>query len=1062
MKFPLPFGFCFGLALFAQVGSAVATPPESEVTALLQQYCVECHQAEAAKAGLDLTSFDLTAPSAVQAAWLERIADVLDFEEMPPADRPQPSPAQREQLRDWMLAKLTALENANPADPGHRIMARLNQSEYNHVIRDLTGFDLQPARFFAADQEGHNGYINVGEVLGIEPVRIQNYLMAAKWVLHHAVATPHRGLVWYPEPIDVEGEENLQMHYLQELSEWHKRWEAIAMDDPWSPVHPDYVPSTEEEPGVAEQRRKLWNFAEYFFVAWQYHHRIELGMEEATFETLGASPYYRPWIAANWYERLLATEQPTELATRFVDLWQAIPGPGEIDSVEARERCETVATYLEHSLQPHHWFDHHGLRRRGQVRIEQIQPAFETSQAFEPIGGRFGTQREVGFTEPSLDIRERARYRAELDLARFPGETLYLVITDYWDGPRGDIVHLRDLAWEIDGEWQPFTLPTGSDYQAPITLEIPIPEKATRARFTAQLKNAHRDVATVQVMPLNRPPDAFEQRFLPGRQLIAWPERFGIRPKRRQAEVIWLEPLVTRLGNPGNRDTGFQNYLLADDGLSEEEWQRLGMSDGFETTSPYAIYGQELIRSVPPEAAEERARIVADLRWLLQGGAAHDVDAMAKAESRARDILSALLPRLWRRPVPAEAADFYLTEFRRALADGAGFDEAVKRPITMALVSPQFLFKNEAPASTADAVRQLDDFELANRLAFFLWSSMPDDRLFRLAAEGRLRHPDVLVAEARRMLEDEKARALAIEMTGRWLGFFQFDQFDQPDMVTFPEYTESLRAAMYEESIRFFTDFFRENRSIRDMVAAPYLYANAELASHYGLDAVEGDQVRLVELTPRQQEQRGGIFGMGSLLTLTSAPVRTSPIHRGVWLIDTVLGTPTPEPPPGIEALSEGEKSQDGLTIREQLAQHREDPACSSCHDRIDPPGLALESFDAIGRWRTHDRDGAPIESHGTLQDGTVLEGLPGLRRYVHDRLPDLQEQFLRKLTSFALGRYLTIHDRPLIREMMAAMEADNGRPMIAIELLIRSPQFQKRREANPQLQLGKVDHHAQ
>jgi hypothetical protein len=302
------------------------------------------------------------------------------------------------------------------------------------------------------------------------------------------------------------------------------------------------------------------------------------------------------------------------------------------------------------------------------------------------------------------------------------------------------------------------------------------------------------------------------------------------------------------------------------------------------------------------------------------------------------------------------------------------------------------------------------------------------------------------------MLADDRARALGEAFAGQWMGFYNFRSFTDPDGEAYPQYTEELRLAMFEESVRFFTHIFQEGRPLTEIITADYSFLNETLAEHYGINGVNGENLRKVELP--EDKPRGGVLTQGSFLTGTSMPLRTSPVNRGVWILETILGEHLPAPPPNVPPLSDEQVSTEGLTIPEQLARHREDPACMNCHIRIDPLGLSLEQFDPIGSWREEYPGGAPVDPAGQDAEGTPIEGVQGLIDYLMARDEKVLRQFNRKLLGFALGRGVEKSDDPLLDDMLDALRENDNKFIAALEVVVSSPQFRFRRD-NPDLALN-------
>lgn len=332
-------------------------------------------------------------------------------------------------------------------------------------------------------------------------------------------------------------------------------------------------------------------------------------------------------------------------------------------------------------------------------------------------------------------------------------------------------------------------------------------------------------------------------------------------------------------------------------------------------------------------------------------------------------------------------------------------------------------------------------WELATRLSYFLWSSAPDARLTQAAMDNSLLKKETLAAEVQRLLRDARARALADEFAGQWLSFNGFAKHSTVDGGKFPEFTPELRADLYRETSEFFAHLIREDRQVKEIILADYTFLNERLAKHYGVPNVTGSEFKKVAVGTYQ---RGGILGMGSILTKTSYPQRTSPVLRGDWLLHAVLGAPTPPPPPDVPQLDES--AAKATTLRQRLEAHRADKACASCHDKIDPLGFALESFDAIGRLRTQDDGGQPIDDSAQIKGGASFKGLAGLREYLGSREDEFHAVFCRKLVGYALGRNVLPTDKPLLTAMQEEMKKSGGRFSAAVLTLVQSRQFQHRR----------------
>lgn len=418
--------------------------------------------------------------------------------------------------------------------------------------------------------------------------------------------------------------------------------------------------------------------------------------------------------------------------------------------------------------------------------------------------------------------------------------------------------------------------------------------------------------------------------------------------------------------------------------------------------------------------------------------------AQSSAEDAcAKQILSTLMRRAYRRPVTNEDLQAPLRFYKDARSSG-DFESGIEMALRAVLVSPEFLFRVEQdPANAAPGTAyRISDLELASRLSFFLWSSIPDDKLLDAAISGNLRKPAVLQAQVRRMLADRRAESMVNNFADQWLYLRNLASIT-PDMRTFPDFDDNLRQAFRRETELFFESVMREDRSVLDFLRADYTFVNERLARHYGIPNIYGSHFRRIEFGA--DSVRGGLLRQGSILTVTSYATRTSPVIRGKWILANVLGVPPPPPPASVPALKENTKIDGALTMRELLAQHRANPACAGCHKLMDPVGFSMENFDAVGRWRTM-ADGKPIDASGGLPDGSSFQGVSGLQKAVLARPELFVTTFSEKLLTYALGRGVEYYDAPAIRNIVKGAREDDFRFSSVILGIVSSAPFQMRR----------------
>jgi hypothetical protein len=416
----------------------------------------------------------------------------------------------------------------------------------------------------------------------------------------------------------------------------------------------------------------------------------------------------------------------------------------------------------------------------------------------------------------------------------------------------------------------------------------------------------------------------------------------------------------------------------------------------------------------------------------------HQTEAIKK-------LLNPLASRAFRRRASITEVESLGRIFSLARRNGETVERSTQLAVAAILVSPSFLFRMEVDPEPGE-VRDLNDFELATRLSYFLWSSMPDDELFGAAARGELHTEEQLVQQARRMLKDDRVEALVENFAGQWLQLRGLEEVS-PSQKQFPTFDNQLREAMLRETELFFRTIVSDNRSILDFLDADYTYVNDRLAKHYGISGVSGPDFKRVSL---EGGRRGGLLGQASILTVTSDPTRTSPVKRGKWILENLFDAPPPEPPPNVPQLAEGDSSQLTGSLREQMERHRADPACASCHKMMDPLGFGLENYNAIGAWR--DRDGTiEIDATGELPSGQTFDGPQELRHLLLQRQDDFRRCLSEKMLTFALGRGLEYYDACAVERIVNRLQTDDDRFAIVVEEIVKSPAFRQRESGESQ-----------
>jgi len=1002
-----------------------------EVAPLLAKYCYSCHGEVDAKGHLNLEQLPDEAAYLADHTLLENLEWVLDEMEMPPGTAPLPTHDERELLSEWVRTQLLTLRESTPDDPGVVVMPRLTRAAYRNVIREVTGHTYPVDELLPPDSAAGEGFTNVGEAQTVSPVDVEKYLAAAESILAHARISPATGITWFP--VQQPAIEEQQVRREELVDAWARLMRAETekrVEGHWERV--------KAETGFTH--------AAYLRAAWAYRFRNPDEPERLE-DFAHRFPTLDPVFLAGWWRLLWQEEEPNAYLSRIIEEWRQLPG--DLSAADAEVRFERLEAQL--------------------VTLASL-PRFGIAHRRSPI-------EKDG--DPNLLRREmeEGRRLLELDLTKTTGKEFYLAITPAGDSRQEDFLTLHDAYFTFgDGRREPWTGVPAGRVQAPATIVVTIPQDAIAFEVEGRIDLARHPDAALQFTALETAPAGLERDYLPRYPIIGGAE--GSTAHKLREDLLDARRRLL-LPSSAQTDTPLTNWFVSFHEMDLPLFSER-LSDGPQAdNAPYRYQDTDLLAALPQEAEALREAIAVEAqpdhrkRQLLLMDHGMDgqnenlaptkemIDALPEsaratlqtlneriamqeeADARkAHSILAEFSGALWRRPASEKELTRLLALYHRERRSGSAFDPAVKTALSAAMLAPHFLYRWQAN-DDQESITLLSDHELAERLAFVLWSAPPDEALLELADQKALHQPEILRGQIRRMLDDPRIESMAVEFFGHWLGFAEFEQHDSPDPRLYEAFTPEIRSAMQAEAIHFFTDLLRSDRPLNQIVQADYTWLNEELAAYYGVPGVEGEAFRRVNIPGGQ---RGGLFGMGSILTRTSTPLRTSPVIRGTWIVTQFLGEPMPEPPPGIPPISEEETNAIGQTIPEQLAAHRANPTCAGCHNRIDPPGLALEQFDAIGRWRNTDAKGDLIEAEAELQDGTRFRGLNGLRQFATARQEQWFGTVTRKFVAYALGRPLLPTDHRLIEATVADLLEVDDSPSRLIEAVLISPQFRQRR----------------
>lgn len=1015
------------LLIFSTLSASLHAAPEwKAVQPALAETCYDCHNSKKAKGGVDLERLEADPSVEKEYALWEKVKEVVAKGEMPPEDETQLSADEKKNLIAWASQAMDHVATANAGDPGAVTLRRLTNAEYDYTIRDLTGVDYGLGKEFQPDGGGGEGFANTGDTLFVNPSQLDKYLAAARKMADHATILPGTGVTFHPQRVGMRGNAQVKGQAQQALYVWYQK-----MSGPHLPTYD----------------RELRE-ADYMLACWKWKHKELTGAQ--SLEQLAKEQKLSVPFLTNWWTML----NDTKTQSRFLDLtkvpWRNLPPP---DAAKPKEVPAPVLAALQTIQEQRHSWNHPDKPGSGVQRRQQDADGLRT----------YGGTRVV--TKGSREV--------------------HVVIGDIGDGNGGDYVKFTGLTFRKKGgknyEYAPF-MRQQRDEDKKLLAEMesgkPAPKGVTADLLKKRIAEAEKALSHFGKDPIGRNRVGQNDLEAKAPAVITLPlpedttEFFGAgrldmeTPEVDLATVQWTfavgtppnpKDIIPGLLTVWKRNTEAHRKTMADfsrmktifPDMHERRLEEVARNLYSEKPGPGVYYfSDEQLKSVIPEAEKKRLEQMR-LDWSFLVRDTLKKEQQVQYDDLMRQHLHRFASQAWRRPTTQAERTQLSKLYESGLAKDLDRESAAREVVTLVLVSPNFLYKTEVGTVVADAPAPepekqetaLTAWELASRLSYFLWSSQPDWQLRKAATDGSLLKKEVLSAQVKRMLSDPKAEAMAKEFAGQWLEFKGFDKHAAVDDKKFPEFTPELRRDLDRETTLFFTNLIREDRPVQEIVGADYTFLNERLAGHYGVPGVKGEEFKKVNV---KAHHRGGLLGQGSLLTKTSRSHRTSPVLRGNWLLQAVLGTPVPPPPSDVPELKEhGEKP---ATVREMLEQHRASKSCSGCHDRIDPLGFALEGFDAIGRFREKDESGLPLDTSGQVKGGVKFIGFEGLRDYLKTQEDQLTQHFSRKLIGFALGRQVLPTDKLLMQEIKSGLATHEGRFSSAVLAVVQSRQFLNKR----------------
>ena len=989
------------------MNAAQGTEPGTEreftesVRPFLATYCSSCHSGEKAAAQLDLRQYSSGDAVVRDFARWNRVREKLAAHQMPPPQAKQPDEGARRQVINWIDATWKSEARRNDGDPGPVLARRLSNAEYNYTIQDLTGVDIRPAKEFPVDPANLAGFDNSGESLTMSPALLTKYLQAARLVADHMFLNPN-GFEFAPHPMLVETDR--EKYCIQQIVDFYDRQPT--------------------------------DYSDYFRTAWMYKHRAVFGKPRATLADMAAQNKVSARYLTTIWQALDGPKEDVGPLAKLQTMWRALPVPEKGSD-----------PFLDQFIQMRDFV----LRMRKDTALKFASPVVKgLSVASQPL--------------MNWKNRQYATHRRDFERAALRAA----------DEPPPVEVKMPEARRGLVGGGQ-----NGEDLNALY---------AMAEQYESRMKNPDLEVPAGQRA-------RYEAAFAKFSSIF--PDTFYVRERGRfypddsEDKGRLLSAGYHNVMGYFRDDTPLSELLLDEKGQKDLEalWDEFEFVAGYTARTYIEFFfnqsgevlgnGRESGSFRPADKDIIEESVILDFKKAYLAKAAEDeknnpvaFEAIAdhfdrvnaairtverkrlEAEPRQIDALLAFAARAYRRPLTTAERDDLRAFYRTQRAQNSlTHEEAMRDLIVNVLMSPHFAYRIDAAGSARSTVpaAPLSDHALASRLSYFLWSSMPDAELAAHAAAGDLRNETVLIGQVRRMLKDERARRFATEFGGNWLDFRRFDEHNAVDRERFPQFTNELRVAMFEEPIRFIADVVRNDRPVLEMLYGSHTFVNPVLAKHYGMPEVYGSAERWVRVDNARDYQRGGLLPMAAFLTQNAPGLRTSPVKRGYWVARRVLGEVIPPPPPTVPELPSDEAKMD-LPLREMLAKHRSNPACSSCHARFDSFGLTFEGYGPVGETRTKDLAGHTVDIQATFPGGSQGAGLAGLQAYIRaNREQDFLDNLSRKILVYGLGRSLQLSDEPLIQRMNSRLAAGGYRFSTLVETIVSSPQFLKKRTDRPE-----------
>ncbi len=1094
------------LALFVQLlfanDARTADLFKERVQGFTQKYCAECHNEKTMRGELDLTRYVRASDVTGNFRRWNHIVEFIRDGQMPPeAARRQPSIDERNVVVAALEELLLTEARKHAGDPGVVLPRRLSNTEYDLSIRDLTGVDIRPTKEFPADPAAGEGFDNTGEALSMSPSLLKKYLSAAQHVSNHLVLKTD-GITFAQFPVTSYNErKKLTEQAIIDFYQSHQVRVLDYLEAAWRYRHRGKAHRGVDVRAWA-QRHGLSKT--YLAMVWDTLNDASSGF--GYLKTVGEmwDSIPAPSEGANVPQELVALDRFIEfcrgkLCHREDRLIRSNAGNWPISHLDFRAKTAKLRDQ----------FDPGNFKSEYLIRFDRLRAPKNESQDSVVlrihVDPAFGAEDSFVLFRRSMFSKNGDFPRNQKDEEKHEVVSLRSVLENHAPEAAKRLSFGKDpLGNTIDDET--FAVKAPARIEIPLTHELLRQLDGKHLLVQCELDTEHSKEGCVHLqhatgkLPEEKPNSNSELLIHRDGELAkklamsaerfcrTFPNRFFyVDSKRGLAAGFHLvegffrddQPLVEKVLNEEQRQEldqlweeldfvtesaetlirGFvwfersERHVLHDkrfDFLRPEDPRLVEneLLDRFEKVYMDRMGIKLVDDSLKPEQPSDKYDMIHGFFQQIRKGLAHRRELLKRAEQQAMSDLEDLARRAYRRPLRAEEFASLRLLYDKLRKQGQGVEESLRGMFTAILMSPDFCYHFSESPSGSDVAPMSDD-ALASRLSYFLWSSMPDDELLATAQQHKLRDEATLLAQTRRMLKDPKIEVFAREFFGQWLRYRDYLSKDSIVADSFPGYTDELRQAMFDEPTHLATYLIQQDKPVTDLLNSDTTFVNEVLAKHYG-----GDIARQFDTKGQLWQQvnglgeigRGGLFGMGVILTKNSAGERTSPVKRGFWTVHHLLGQHFPPPPADVPELPPNEREAK-KTIRELITEHMANPKCAMCHKHFDSLGMALEGFDPIGRSRTKDLAGRAIDNVARLPNGSDAEGIPGLIQYIQQhRQDDFIRTLCRKFLGYALGRSLMLSDKPLLSEMEIELKKNDFRFSVLFETVVKSPQFRKQR----------------